>query len=64
SGIVVPEGDHRALAKALESLAADDVRFREMRDSGKQRVKEHFSLDIGVQKYRELLLNAVGREAR
>ncbi len=64
SGIVVPEGDHRALARALESLAADDVRFREMRDSGKQRVKAYFSLDIGVQKYRELLLNAAGQEAR
>ena len=45
SGVCVPAGDHRALARALAELLADPERQRRMGEVGRQTVAERFSTE-------------------
>lgn len=59
AGVVVPEGDPAALAKALAELPAGSARARELAARGRARAAEHFSWEAVAarqrQAYRELL---------
>lgn len=62
TGLVVPPGDHQALARAIETLAASADLRRRMGERARQRVAEDFTADRmaarAVELYREVLLEA------
>ena len=43
SGIVVPEGDPKELACAIQQLLSNPVRRRQLAQAGRERVEEHYS---------------------
>jgi glycosyltransferase involved in cell wall biosynthesis len=54
-GLLVPPGDAPALASAIESLASDGPRRREMGANGKQRFHEEFTSERAAQRLVALL---------
>ena len=58
AGIIVPEGDSRAIAAALRSLADDPDLYARLRAAGRKRVEEQLSIDVQVKKLKELFLGA------
>ena len=50
NGILVPEGDHVALGRAMLDLAADPARLGAMGESGSKTVAENFELGAQVRK--------------
>jgi glycosyltransferase involved in cell wall biosynthesis len=59
TGVLVPPGDAAALAEALAQLASDAELARRMGEAGRERLRQHFSIDKMVgdteMLYRELL---------
>ncbi len=55
AGIVVPEGDAQALAKAILRLASDDDLRRGLREAGRVRFEEEYSIDAYAHKLGRLL---------
>ncbi len=51
SGLLVPEGDERALAEALERLVRDDAFARRLGEAGFRRLGTHFSWDAIVPRW-------------
>ncbi|GMV99795.1 MAG: hypothetical protein AMXMBFR84_09340 [Candidatus Hydrogenedentota bacterium] len=49
TGVLTPPGDALAIAAAIERLAADPARRREMGDAARRRIETHFSLDRMIQ---------------
>jgi glycosyltransferase involved in cell wall biosynthesis len=56
TGILVRAGDDKAVAKAVIELLHDPARREAMRQAGRQRVIEHFSLESAVRAREALLL--------
>src|SRR5215813_10739248 len=54
SGVLVPAGDARALAGALESLIYDPSRRRALGESARARARELFAADVIVPRYEAL----------
>src|SRR5215470_3691334 len=54
SGVLVPAGDARALAGALESLIHDPSRRRALGESARARARELFAADVIVPRYEAL----------
>jgi glycosyltransferase involved in cell wall biosynthesis len=50
TGILVPMGDAGAMAEAICRLIADPVLANEMGASGRQRVREHFTIELTARK--------------
>jgi glycosyltransferase involved in cell wall biosynthesis len=50
AGIVVPPADHRALAKAIETLCADPILAQTLGRAGYERVMNHFTWKVAAQK--------------
>lgn len=50
TGLLVPPGDARALARALIELARDPARRREMGRAARRRVESHYGLDTMVRR--------------
>jgi glycosyltransferase involved in cell wall biosynthesis len=57
-GVVVPPEDPRALAEALESLAADPGRRKTMGASGRAAAERDFSRQAWLRRWRDLLVSA------
>ena len=55
-GVVVPRGDARALAAALEELLTEEPRRRELGRRARRRVEEAFSLDSVGEQLRDFLV--------
>jgi len=59
TGLLVPAGDPLTLADALAELAHDPARARELGEAGRERLRQHFSIEkmVGDTEllYRELL---------
>lgn len=59
TGVLVPPADSSALARAIAELVSERERMREMGESGRARVREHFTMEGMAQKsesyYYELL---------
>ncbi len=60
AGLVFPCGDARALADALELLAGDPERAKEIGAAARQRVASEFSAERMVRETREVYLRALG----
>jgi glycosyltransferase involved in cell wall biosynthesis len=58
AGIIVPEGDPRAIAAALRSLADDRDLYARLAAAGRKRVEEHLSIQVQVKRLKELFLGA------
>jgi glycosyltransferase involved in cell wall biosynthesis len=56
AGFLVPPGDADALAEAIRRLVENPEMSRKMGEAGRQRVEEHYGLDITVRKIEELYL--------
>ncbi len=54
TGLLVPPGDHEALAAALARLAVDAAERRRMGRAGRRRVVEQYSLDRMAREYERL----------
>ncbi|HHQ13765.1 MAG TPA: glycosyltransferase [Chromatiales bacterium] len=61
SGIVVEPGDPQALARALQSLADDRQRARQMGQAARQRLIDHFSLDASIDQHIALFTELAGK---
>lgn len=48
TGILVPPSDHRAIAEAIEMLYRNPEKRRDMAEAGFLRVRQHFSLQRGI----------------
>jgi len=59
TGYLVPPADPRAMADSLLRLIRDPQLRREFGRRGRERVKEHFSLHVMVQKYEDVLGYAI-----
>jgi len=59
TGYLVPPADPEAMADALLRLIRDPQLRREFGRRGRERVKEHFSLQVMVQKYEDVLGYAI-----
>lgn len=62
-GRIVAPGDEAGLAEALAALARDDGLRRELGRAGLGRVREHYSLDVMLGRYRDLYRRAAARGA-
>jgi glycosyltransferase involved in cell wall biosynthesis len=60
-GLLVPEGEEIALARAIESLLSDPVRARAMGEAARDRVVAHFSWQRHCEQLETLLEAAIGK---
>ncbi len=58
TGLLVPPGDHAALAEAVAALITDAARCQAMGRAGRQRAEELFDLDANVSRLRTMLWSA------
>jgi glycosyltransferase involved in cell wall biosynthesis len=64
TGLVVPRGDSKALARAIGSLLADPERRRRMGQAGRQRALRLFDWDRTAQQFEELYREVAAGMAR
>jgi sugar transferase (PEP-CTERM/EpsH1 system associated) len=64
TGILVPSGDSDALAAALEHLALNSERRRDMGRAGRERAEREFSLTGMIQHYEDLYVELAARFVR
>lgn len=64
NGLLVPAGDHVALAEAITRVVADLALWRKMRDSGLALVRRSFIHEQTMDQVEECLMDACGLEAR
>ncbi len=62
SGFVVPPGDAKALAAAIEPLARDPARCREIGRRARQRIADHFRISTTIEKTLALYYELLERE--
>jgi glycosyltransferase involved in cell wall biosynthesis len=60
-GLLVPEGDEVALARAIESLLGDPVRARTMGEAARERVVAHFSWQRHCEQLETILAASIGK---
>ena len=60
SGVLVPERDHEALARALLNAAADRVSLSQIARSGAEVVRKNFDLRAQAQRLEEIYLRTIG----
>jgi len=60
TGLMVPPNDPDALADAIQKVLSDDELCRTMGENGRQRVAQHFALEVQVEKYWELFGRLLG----
>jgi glycosyltransferase involved in cell wall biosynthesis len=54
TGVLVPVGDHRLLARAIRDMVRDPARARRMGEAGRARVEANFRADTMVAQFAEL----------
>ena len=59
SGVLVPERDHEALARALLNAAADRVSLSQIARSGAEVVRKNFDLRTQAQRLEEIYLRTI-----
>ncbi|MFC2081645.1 glycosyltransferase [Candidatus Bipolaricaulota bacterium] len=60
TGVLVPPGDPRALAQAIQDLIGDEVRRAAMSEAAQARVEERFSLSRTVEEHEDLYRELAG----
>jgi glycosyltransferase involved in cell wall biosynthesis len=60
SGVLVPERDHEALARALLNAATDRVSLSQIARSGAEIVRKNFDLRAQAQRLEDIYLRAIG----
>ena len=61
SGVLVPERDHEALARALLNAAEDPVFLSQIARTGTEVVRKNFDLQTQAQRLEEIYLRTIGR---
>ena len=61
SGVLVPERDHEALARALLNAAEDPVFLSQIARNGTEVVRKNFDLQTQAQRLEEIYLRTIGR---
>ncbi len=61
TGLLVPMGDGPAMAEALCALLADPDRAQAMGEHGRERVREHFTIEQSARKVTEIYERVAGR---
>src|SRR5215210_5789075 len=61
TGLVVPRGDSKALAQAIESLLADPQRRRQMGQAGRERALRLFDWDRTAEQFEEIYREVASR---
>ena len=61
TGLLVPSGDASAFAQALLQLLQDDALRRSMGERGRERCREHFSLEAAARRHADFYLSLVGQ---
>ena len=61
TGILVPMGDVQAMADAICEILADPVRAREMGIRGRQRVENHFTVELTASKVETVFYEVLRR---
>jgi glycosyltransferase involved in cell wall biosynthesis len=64
TGLVVPRGDSKALAKAIGSLLADPQRRRRMGQAGRERALRLFDWDRSAEQFEEIYREVASRMKR
>jgi glycosyltransferase involved in cell wall biosynthesis len=64
TGLVVPRGDSKALARAIGSLLADPERRRRMGQAGRERALRLFDWDRSAEQFEEIYREVASRTAR
>jgi glycosyltransferase involved in cell wall biosynthesis len=59
-GIIIPPGDVKALEGAIRELVSNESLRKKYAKAGLQQVRANYSLDVMVERYRELYLRAAG----
>lgn len=59
TGLLAPEGDGEALARAVESLLVDRERAQAMGEAGRERVRHEFSLPVMIERTQDLYADLV-----
>ena len=54
SGLLVPPGDAKALARAIKQLLDDPEKARWMGSQGRKHVREHYSIESGIKQHEDL----------
>jgi colanic acid/amylovoran biosynthesis glycosyltransferase len=60
TGVIVPERDAEALARAIARVLADPATARRLADAGRERIERDFDLGANVAELQTLLAEAVG----
>ncbi len=63
-GLLAPRQDVAAIANGLSQLLNHPARAKGMGDSGRQRVKEHYSLDRTIDRYHQLYRQLAGHPSQ
>lgn len=64
AGLVVPEGDARALAQAIETLRCDPERARQMGETGRRQVEQFYTWERVASRMREVYQRALATGAQ
>jgi glycosyltransferase involved in cell wall biosynthesis len=62
TGLLVPPGDARALARAIERLLEDEPLRRALAEAGRRRALERFTTQVQWERYRRLYTEVLGRD--
>jgi glycosyltransferase involved in cell wall biosynthesis len=60
SGVLVPERDHEALARALLNAAEDPAFLAQIARSGAEGIRKNFDLRAQAQRLEEIYLRMIG----
>jgi glycosyltransferase involved in cell wall biosynthesis len=61
TGLMIPPNDPDALAHAMQTVLGNDELRCTMGENGRQRVAQHFALDVQAEKYWELFERLIHR---